>query len=164
MLVEDTETHRNEGMKYLSSQGFEVVPASTQHDAMGQMFATGSRPHELQTYPGLEYQKPIVHGIITDLFFPYSNNPKSDHDAYPCGLAILIAAMRLGIPAVICTAGFHHGLRYEWIHSMLCSVMLHSVLVDMPPMSQNNFETEHGNKNWEKALKNLQGFWDAMQK
>lgn len=151
-----------EGLRFLKDQGYEVMAAETLHEAKGIMYAE-KKEHPLQTYPGLKYQKPVVHGVITDLFFPYSKTPEYNHPNDPCGLAVLITGMRLGIPTVICTAGFHHGPRYEWIHSTLCGVMLHEVLVDMPPKSQDDWLTEADSKNWAKALKNLESLWTKLQ-
>lgn len=51
-------------------------------------------------------------GVITDVMMPYNDRATAEQ---PIGFGIAMLCRELGLPCVMCTAGYHHGSRYQWI-------------------------------------------------
>lgn len=148
LVVEDTATHMEEAVALLQSKGFDVVTAVTMNEAK----------HLLMKEKSLmrSGEKASIDGVITDLYMPLIHGfPGYDHAEHPCGLGVAMIAKALGIPVVICTAGYHHGLKYEWInHALRESQMCR--LVDVYLQGK---EAESPHKEWQAALDVLKEIW-----
>ncbi|MCK4649822.1 hypothetical protein KAT36_01180 [Candidatus Pacearchaeota archaeon] len=55
-----------------------------------------------------------VDGVITDLFFPIDHEYRKEINEGPNGLVVAATCQRVGMPYVICTAGWHHGHKNNW--------------------------------------------------
>jgi CheY-like chemotaxis protein len=53
--------------------------------------------------------------VISDVYIPYSNDPRFSHAESPCGLNVVSHARERGIPVILCTLGNHHGPKLEWL-------------------------------------------------
>lgn len=112
LVIEDTQEEREKAQKVLESAGHEAIVVSERDSALEQL-ADG------------------VDGVITDLFF--DPNPKLSQnrrnagqekhlygeyteDKPAAGLTIVIAAMQVKTPVVVCTSGNHHGQDMAWIY------------------------------------------------
>lgn len=97
---------------------------------------------------------PGVDAVITDLFIcDGSFVAIKDEPNQPRGLGVVLIAREKKVPCVVCTAGFHHGSKYNWI----CKIgreLDWPEMVDQP-LDLYNFETESQSKDWEKALETL---------
>jgi hypothetical protein len=95
---------------------------------------------------------PLVDGVITDLFFPMGENLIAEINQGPSGLIVAATCQRLKIPYVICTAGYHHGSKYEWAN-LMHRAMGGPEMIDCYNSSNPNTEAKH--KNWEAAYEAL---------
>ncbi len=94
---------------------------------------------------------PIVDGVITDLFFPLESWDLGYEE--PNGLIAAAVCKDLGIPYVVCTAGYHHGRKYEWAHQMLLQGLRGPKMVDC--YDRLDSEAEAPQKNWLAAYEKL---------
>ncbi len=91
-----------------------------------------------------------IDGVITDIFMPTGEFAPWNDPKVPCGVGVALEAERLGLPFVICTSGYHHGARYDWI----CSTGRRRgwpEIVDME-YGKDPYIDEAPNKNWQRAL------------
>jgi len=138
LIVEDQPNHMAEAIATLKSEGVECVTAENQDAASLILFH-----HEID--------KIRLDGVITDIFMPPADkSPLADQ---PCGLRVVLETQKLGLPCVMCTAGYHHGVKYEWIHGM-CSSMGWYMVDTCPEEDVYNAEAPH--KNWKEALTTIQ--------
>lgn len=142
LLVEDQSSHMAEAEAVLRATGVEYVTASDEYGAMEIL-----REHRLYG--------DIIEGVITDIFIPHANfSPYHREADQPCGLAVALEAERLGLPFVLCTAGYHHGAKYDWICGMGRLRGWPEIIDGHPEEDEYYAEVEH--KDWQKALDVLQ--------
>lgn len=92
----------------------------------------------------------LVDGVITDLFFPMGRRTRVEElDNAPNGLIVGATCQRVGVPYVICTAGYHHGRKYEWANQMNRAMGAPDMIDSYTP-GNNEAEAEH--KNWKSAF------------
>lgn len=140
LLVEDTPSHMSEGWAFLKSQEVEVVTATNASEAYAILGRFRSKKLQLPD------------GVITDLYLPHCERAPHNNPELPCGLGVAMLAKSLQIPVVICTAGYHHGGRYEWIFTALMESKF-ARLVD-PAVTPEGFEARQvdgDHKNWAEA-------------
>ncbi len=87
-------------------------------------------------------------GVISDIFFPRN---KRDKATEPVGVSVMMQCYMLKIPCILNTAGYHHGIRYQWISDLQIRMFL-PAMVDAS--SDYGFE-EANQKNWQRAFENL---------
>jgi len=95
---------------------------------------------------------PLVDGVITDLFFPILGRGIQGLDDAPNGLLVVATCKGVEIPCVICTAGYHHGRKYEWAN-LMNRAMGNPDMVDCYTPGNNDAEGQH--KNWKAAYETL---------
>ena len=114
LVVEDIREQQQTAREAIEAEGHQAVVVDSIKDAIEEM--------------------PRVDGVITDLHFPpfgndsgmirhqrergYLDNPP------PSGLTVVIAAVHLGKPVVICTdggEGGHHGATLSWLYDGMIS-------------------------------------------
>jgi len=92
-------------------------------------------------------------GIITDMMF-HMAAPLTENDPIPpCGLLVIIQAMTIGVPVVVCTnaneVGDHHSQQMHWFYDGFIS----------PAQRRNSKLLSFGwveDKNWDTAVKLLE--------
>jgi hypothetical protein len=89
-------------------------------------------------------------GVISDVFFPGSEMAPYDNDE-PCGVGVMMLCYAKKKPCVLITAGWHHGVRYDWI----CQLQRELSLPDMVDGSDDH-DKEAGTKDWVRAYRRLQ--------
>lgn len=139
LVVEDNSTHLADAKKFFGGvEGIRVIYATTFSEA--EEFLD-------------RYEEPKVDGVITDIYFPIGSHHvgrKGDED--PVGLLVAARCHMKNLPFVFCTAGYHHGEKYNWIN-MLQRTMRWPELIDAS--SDRYAEAEH--KQWDKAYQSLEG-------
>ncbi len=135
LVVEDDPKHMKEAVEVIQAAGHEVIQATDMYRAREYLY--DDRPD----------------GVITDLFIPDGAGGVNEDADQPRGLGIVLMAQQEGIPCIICTAGYHHGSKYNWICGL--GRRLH-----WPPMvdqlqDRHNYEVESQSKDWQEALDTL---------
>jgi len=92
---------------------------------------------------------------ISDLFFPYAEG----HEQMANGLVVAATCQKYCLPFVICTAGYHHGTKYEFPNRVLRA--MGSEMVDCHTDGQKDAEGPH--KNWQKAYTIVKELCEKMQ-
>ena len=136
LVVEDTYSHLQDAIRVLEEAGVEVVTACTANSGRSELVSGGMAK---------------VDGVITDLFMPDSQYNPNDTGDQPCGLSVAVIAHQIGIPCVICTAGYHHGDKYDWI----CSLGRKLRWPEMVDCYNDDRNAESQKKDWVKALEVL---------
>lgn len=139
IVVEDTFKHQQDASRILGGKCM-IEPVSRLCDAIS----------HIRYFAEADSKFSGTFGVLTDLYFPATYSDEYGEIA-PLGLLVMIECQKLGIPCVIVTAGYHHGLKYHQICSALCEMGLPR-MVD----SSNNPEEEAGEKNWKKGLEELE--------
>lgn len=105
LIVEDNPKHVEDARAFFSSiPGLKVEYARTFSEA--EKFLGGPWGCE----------EPTVQGVITDLYLPIGRDyigKKGDED--PIGALIAARCQQKNLPFILCTAGYHHGVKYNWI-------------------------------------------------
>jgi hypothetical protein len=62
-------------------------------------------------------------GVISDIYFSLQGPVKIgdrlvDPEPQPIGVRVAVELSQLGVPFVLNTAGYHHGMKYSWINGM----------------------------------------------
>ena len=136
LVVEDNPTHLADAKAFFEGvEGLEVFYARTFEQAEGFIPRSGESR---------------VDGVITDVFLPIGRTYRGrSRDEDPIGLLVAAECHMQGIPFVFCTAGYHHGLKYNWIN-MMQRTMQWPEMIDA---ARDDTEAEH--KNWERAYEAL---------
>lgn len=100
LVVDDKEEQQELAVKAVKESGHEAVVAVCLPDAIRLL--------------------DDVDGVVTDLHFGIggaNDNVRGQYESCPppCGLMVVIAAINVGKPAVVCTDGDHHGPEISWI-------------------------------------------------
>lgn len=131
LLVEDQRPHAEAAIKALGDAHIPYMLAMNAKDALALL---ADHPFD---------------GVITDLFMPLSMyDPNADE---PCGIAIALDAEKRNIPFVICTAGYHHGTRYNWI----CVLGRNRGWPEMVDQESAGETGEASTKDWARAVEVL---------
>lgn len=135
LVVEDNPEHMKAAVKTIQAAGHEVIQATNFWDGK-----------EILT-------RTFFEAVITDLFIPAFKEEKAADQ--PCGLGIALVAEKRGVPWIICTAGYHHGSKYNWI----CELGRYLGWPEMADPQDHNFqgaeEVESPTKDWAWALESL---------
>lgn len=133
LIVEDDSRHMESAVEIIKATGHEAVSVANAREAVGYLRGCG------------------IDGVITDLFIPDGVIGASTNADQPRGLAVLLEAKHFGIPCIICTAGYHHGSKYNWIN-WLVSDLGWPDMIDSPLDEEENIDTESASKDWQGAL------------
>ncbi|MDP3997259.1 MAG: hypothetical protein Q8P73_02030 [bacterium] len=148
LVVEDNPSHLRDAVAYLQSQGLEVITATNASDGADAMRRLHEWKHTVEEI--------LVDGVISDVFMPLSKptewNRKFQHSNDPCGLILMREGNRCGIPHVLCTDGYHHGAKLQWIFDFCHADNDHWFMADASE-SVKDGQAEH--KDWAKALEIL---------
>ncbi|MEK7535703.1 MAG: response regulator [Patescibacteria group bacterium] len=138
LVVEDNKKHMQDAVAAAKEFDIELVTATTVEEASRML-----RPSDIL---------PAVDGVVTDLFMPFTSRPPYNADDQPCGLSVVLKAQKAGIPVIICTAGSHHGIKYQWVCDLGRSL-------GWPEMADSSFDNykDAETKNWQGAFKKLLG-------
>ena len=142
LIVEDSASDMATAVEIIRTAGHEAIEATNALEGV----------NELQPRVG----SPKIDGVITDLFMP-DGAPDLDELSgigvadQPRGLSVALRAEQLGIPFIICTAGYHHGTKYNWI-CQLGRQRSWPEMVDSATDRDDLFTTEGPSKDWQKAL------------
>ena len=141
LVVEDNPKHIEDAKKYFNEiKEVNVYYVSTYSSAV----------HPIGGYTSFK-SKPEVDGVITDIYLPIGDKyvgRKGDED--PIGLLVAATCHKNNIPFVFCTAGYHHGEKYNWIN-MFQRTMEWPEMLDAS--SDRYAEADH--KPWDRAYKTL---------
>ena len=113
LVVEDTPSHLADAVRVAGEMGIEIVTRTYASEAASDISSGHSRSPFHEPDPDKKFD-----GVVADIYMPYSKDPRWNVQDSPAGLGVAAAAFAHGVPFVICTAGYHHGAKYEWIHSM----------------------------------------------
>ncbi len=145
LVVEDNPNHLADAREFFSTiKGIDIKYAKTFSEARKIMVRYDAL--------GLPTKIPKVDGVITDIYLPigkgYVGRP---NDEDPIGLLVAAMCYKAGIPFVFCTAGYHHGLKYNWINMVQREM-------GWPEMIDSSIErdAEADHKPWDRAYKTLQ--------
>lgn len=144
LVIEDNQKHLADAKAFFADKPEYEVEYAT----------NGSQAMELvQYHPGTTLYHPVSKAtqfqfVITDLYMPLDEHHK---DEQPIGLGIAMLCRLQGVRCVICTAGHHHGSRYEWIHRL--SGGANFPMVD----SSSEREMEADTKKWHEAVETAEG-------
>jgi len=146
LVIENDEKHLADAKEIFESiDGLQTQYASDWMRAQQIMF-------EWSTTLGLPLNKdnPLVDGVITDLYFPmYIEDPQEIYNDKPNGLIVAATCQNIDLPYVICTAGYHHGSKYEWANKM------HRAMRGPEMIDASRDEYEANQKNWKEAYDKL---------
>ncbi|MFH1400672.1 MAG: response regulator [Nanoarchaeota archaeon] len=135
LVIEDSPQHLADARQVLDSkEGVEAVYATTYRQARS-----------------ILQQEPPVDGIITDIYFPYMDDEMYNQPE-PIGVRVAVEAAKEGTPFVMCTAGYHHGKRYQWISEL--AWMQDWDFVE--PAHHYDVEHDAPKKDWEQAYSTLE--------
>lgn len=149
LVIEDQREHQQQAKQVLEAAGHEVTIVSDMDTAQESMTS--------MLYPK-EGHPAAFDGVITDMYFPYrrfgrgSGGMDFSNPETPCGMAIAAMCDHFKIPFVICTAGYHHGNRYQWAYA--AANQMRWLFIDGYPKS-DPYVLDAPEKNWEGALKAL---------
>lgn len=167
LVVEDDTKHLQDAKIFFQSlEGqVEVVYATSFNDAREQIRKYTVYTGECSKDDRRGISEYSLDGIITDIFMPASTRrPEDDRESeyakriidytttnlVPAGIGIAAIANKAGIPFVICTAGYHHGVKYEWINGLSGALEWG----DMADSSGDHFE-DAASKQWSYAYELL---------
>ena len=132
LILDDKPTHLQAGCDAAAARGMTLVRGCTFGDARDILMKDRNRA--------------TIDGVITDVFMPLSHAAPWNHSDQPVGLLVAAMAAQFKIPCVLCTAGYHHGSHYEWIHVMRDFVdWIHMI-------DSGTSEGESETKDWDSAL------------
>ena len=156
LVVEDNEKHAADAKRVAEKMGLNIVTARTEREAENLMYKIEWRKGEGECHIQL------VDAVVTDIFLPLIGAEAAggrtlwDNDQSPCGLLVAMKAQKAKIPFALCTSGYHHGAKYQWIQYM-------TRLLGWPDMVDCHtagYEGEADTKNWksafEQAIKEVQ--------
>lgn len=132
LIVEDSAKEMARAVEVATSLGIEVVKSI---DAKGANAYFGE-----------------VDGVITDIYMPLNadqdRHNQWNHDQCPCGLLVAFRAQKANIPFILCTGGYHHGSKFEWINQLRGVVGWEESMVD----GSNDYHEENATKPWDRAF------------
>ena len=137
LVVEDNPEHMKAAVVAIQAVGHEAVQATNLLEGDRRLIGYG------------------IAGVITDLFIPDGVvGATVDEADQPRGLGIMLRARREGIPCIICTEGYHHGSKYNWICSLGRDFGWPEIVDSIASDGDDN-EAESQSKNWQEALDTL---------
>jgi CheY-like chemotaxis protein len=147
LIAEDKEEELSRAVKIAEELGFEVVTAK---DA-----SSASRLATKTNWPTTVAEKttftPLVDAVVTDIFMPYDLDSEMHREATePCGLLVQAAAKAAEIPCAFCTGGYHHGRKFQWIHTM-------ATYIDCGMLDSGRGEETDAPKRWKEVLEMMKG-------
>jgi hypothetical protein len=102
-------------------------------------------------------------GVISDIYFPEFLGKETQ----PIGVSVMFQCKLMNIPCILCTAGHHHGLHYQWIHDMWVGLQ-NAGWKEIPRIIDSMYGKEHlqeeGEKGEQIVTKGWAIAWMALQK
>jgi len=134
--------------QFQKQKGFPQKGLTEKQDEVVGKYASQLESQGIPRFIGGEIT-PLVDGVITDLFVPISNRGLREINEGPNGLVVAATCQRLKIPYIICTAGYHHGSKYNWANHM------HRAMGGPEMIDNGGSESEAEHKDWKSAYKVL---------
>jgi len=145
LVVEDSTQHLADAARIGREMGLEIIEAKTVRIGETEI-ATDFKPADFVP----------VDGVVTDIYMVFAAMPEDQSEHQAGGLVVAAAALKYKIPFVLCTAGNHHGAKYQWISSM-CSNLGWRVIEgwgsDRGARHHRDYESPE--KNWAEAFNAL---------
>ncbi|MBR9703413.1 hypothetical protein GOV10_05210 [Candidatus Woesearchaeota archaeon] len=150
LLIEDQQQHIDDAVAFF--EGVEDVQLIVARD-----FAEARKQYRQVTYD--ESDESVVSagdidGVISDIYFPLTRTSRQWDQPEPLGVRVALDLEEMEVPLVLCTSGYHHGRRYQWIFSMAQERGWR--LVD----SGSDYEVDAESKPWEEAYSSLEHLMD----
>lgn len=144
LIVENDRKHRDDACKFFAQHypDVEIMWAELQVEALSELSPYG--------------EKKAPDGVISDIFFPFGYPPHDTEE--PCGVAVMVVCREKDIPCVLNTAGYHHGLRYQWICD-LTARLGGPLMVD----TGSDYQEEKDSKNWDLAFRRLKAMMEGKK-
>lgn len=159
LIFEDGEKHRGDAKRVLEAAGH-VVVFETSLDNLWRYKPSKEYDRTSDTYVPAPAEVQ-VDGVITDIHFPYrgykERGTSQDYtDANcPTGLSVAIQCDKLGIPFVLCTDGYHHGNKLQWIHELVGVVGWDMAEGVYDKSVSDGYTQSYPSKDWAGALDKL---------
>lgn len=151
LVVEDNPKHLADARAFFDKvEGVEVYYATAYDEAVENYIDENVRDENLGYKLVKNTQR--VDGVITDIYLPLGARfvgRKNDED--PVGLLVAAKCHMEDMPFVFCTAGYHHGVKYNWIN-MLQRTMHWPEMIDVYSYDD---EQEADQKPWDEAYTTL---------
>ena len=148
LVIEDTAKHLEDAKRFFATQpDVEVVYKKTFCELPGHIVADVDSRNKR---PPTE----LFDGVISDIFFPDSDHSQPE----PIGVAVMMLCRELNVPCVLCTDGYHHGDRYQWIDRFQQTLGLPQMIDRSPPYDPSgNRDKQHvaNEKSWRFAFETL---------
>ncbi len=146
LVIEDNEKHIQDAKDFFRlNPDVDVICATNYLEARNDMFKKIS---DAKTGRDV-LSKGNIDGVISDIYFPLSSNEPFDQPE-PIGVRVAVELSQLSMPFVLNTAGYHHGIKYEWINQLARSQ--NWKLVD----TGRDYEKDSDSKNWQEAYQTLE--------
>ncbi|MBR9702712.1 hypothetical protein GOV10_01630 [Candidatus Woesearchaeota archaeon] len=147
LLIEDQEQHIEDALAYFADvEDVELVIA--------QDFGEAREQYRKVVREEGSFESSVcagdIDGVISDIYFPLTLRSRQWDQPEPIGLRVALELEELEIPFVLCTSGYHHGRRFEWISQLARDRGWR--LVD----SGTDYEVDAESKPWEEAHRSLE--------
>ncbi|MFH1612062.1 MAG: hypothetical protein ABH887_02235, partial [bacterium] len=109
LVIEDNQKHTEDAKNFFETQDVTVTYVSNYSDTREIMFKFNQETFKHDVNKDID-------GVISDIYFPLTDNPQWNQPE-PIGVRVAVELSQLRVPFVLNTAGYHHGRKYEWIHS-----------------------------------------------
>jgi CheY-like chemotaxis protein len=144
LVVEDNWGHLDEAVATVQAAGHKTCMAETLTEAT-------------QILGDVEYK---IDAVISDVFFPFSYIRNSSGQDYtgndtPCGISMAMQCTKKDIPVVLCTDGYHHGNKLEWINQ-LCREMGWMLIDGIFESNEQIYTASSSHKDWAKAIEEIE--------
>lgn len=133
LVVEDNPKHLKDAVAFFKTKKIEIATATSYNSAIAKL-------ESLKAEDGWQ--------AIIDIFLPWQDGGAADD---PLGLVVVAKCKRRNIKSVLCTAGYHHGPKYEWIYRFTGALGW-----ERPVDSGSNYHREAEKKDWDGAFETLQ--------
>jgi len=144
LVIEDNPKHLEDAKAFFMNTEYVVNYVTNGEQAM-QLLADKGGFHD-------EPQAPQFRFVVTDLYLPLNSQFPEEQ---PIGIGIAMLCKQQGVRCVICTAGHHHGKRYEWISNLHRSALSLPMVTSDSVVPERDGEAE--SKFWQDAVELAEG-------
>ena len=152
LVIEDQKKHQQDAKRFFAAHP--EVEIKYRHDFNEVMRDIGfTRRCGSGYYDDSEYRTaphdPGMDGVISDIYFPPDEFEPEISEA--SGVVVALICREKGIPCVLNTEGWHHGLKYQWIAHLAKDGLFPIFFASSRKMGKEEAVT----KNWEGAFGKL---------
>lgn len=155
LLLEDSPSHRREAYAEIQARG---------HEAKG-----GYRYWNVAS-ENIQYDIDEIDGAILDVHGPFyirelhgslqDDYPHEESEDTPGGVVVAFELLKRGIPVVLCTDGYHHARKLEWLYRLVNILIREGKpirMVDSVPADKVDRDTWKAvHKPWGEAINRLE--------